>query len=153
MEIVCRWIDRISSVSGVIAAWLIVPLIGAMCYEVIARYVFGAPTIWAYELTYLLTGAGWLLGMAYTLSRGAHIRIDVVYLNLSPRAAGVDRCGLLRRPASPLPHLADFRARRSRNRGVAQRRADGRVGLEPAAVALPRRLLRQLRVAVSPGDR
>lgn len=86
MESVCRWIDRISSVSGIIAAWLIVPLIGAMCYEVIARYVFGAPTIWAYELTYLLTGAGWLLGMAYTLSRGAHIRIDIVYLNLSPRA-------------------------------------------------------------------
>jgi TRAP-type mannitol/chloroaromatic compound transport system permease small subunit len=86
MESVCRWIDRISSMSGLVAAWLIVPLIGAMCYEVIARYVFGAPTIWAYELTYLLTGAGWLLGMAYTLSKGAHIRIDIVYLNLSPRA-------------------------------------------------------------------
>jgi TRAP-type mannitol/chloroaromatic compound transport system permease small subunit len=85
MESVCRWIDRISGVSGLIAAWLIVPLIGAMCYEVVARYVFHAPTIWAYELTYLLTGAGWLLGMAFTLSRGAHIRIDVVYLNLSPR--------------------------------------------------------------------
>lgn len=86
MDSVCRWIDRINGVTGVIAAWLIVPLIGAMCYEVIARYVFHAPTIWAYELTYLLTGAGWLLGMAYTLSKGAHIRIDIVYLNLSPRA-------------------------------------------------------------------
>ena len=139
--------------SGVIAAWLIVPLIGAMCYEVIARYVFGAPTIWAYELTYLLTGAGWLLGMAYTLSRGAHIRIDIVYLNLSPRAqAWIDVVCYV---VLLLPFLIWLTSalRRSRNRGVAQRRADGTVGLEPAAVAVPRRLLRQLRVAVSPGHR
>lgn len=96
MESVCRWINRISLVSGLIAAWLIVPLIGAMCYEVIARYVFGAPTIWAYELTYLLTGSGWLLGMAFTLSRGAHIRIDVLYLNLPPRGrALVDLSGYI----------------------------------------------------------
>jgi len=94
MQRVSRVIDRISEVSGFVAAWLIAPLIAAMCYEVIARYVFHAPTIWAYELTYLLTGAGWLLGMAYTLRFGAHIRIDVVYLNFSPRnQARVDVIG------------------------------------------------------------
>jgi TRAP-type mannitol/chloroaromatic compound transport system permease small subunit len=94
MAAFCRWIDRISEVSGIFAAWLIVPLIGAMCYEVFARYVFNAPTIWAYELGYLLTGAGWLLGMAYTLSKGAHIRIDIFYLNMSPRTqALVDVAG------------------------------------------------------------
>lgn len=94
MQALCRWIDRISAVTGIVAAWLIAPLIGAMCYEVFARYVFNAPTIWAYELGYLLTGSGWLLGMAYTLSKGAHIRIDVLYLNLSPRGqALVDLAG------------------------------------------------------------
>lgn len=96
MERISRVIDRISEVSGMIAAWLIAPLIAAMCYEVIARYVFDRPTIWAYELTYLLTGSGWLLGMAYTLRRGAHIRIDILYLNLSPRAqAAVDVIGYI----------------------------------------------------------
>jgi TRAP-type mannitol/chloroaromatic compound transport system permease small subunit len=96
MERVCRWIDRVSGATGLIAAWLIAPLIAGMCYEVIARYVFNAPTIWAYELTYLLTGSAWLLGMAYTLRQGAHIRIDVLYLNLSPRAqAAVDVIGYL----------------------------------------------------------
>ncbi|MBM3538935.1 MAG: TRAP transporter small permease subunit [Alphaproteobacteria bacterium] len=94
MERVSRAIDRLSGVTGLIAGWLIMPLIAGMCYEVIARYVFHAPTIWAYELTYLLTGAGWLLGMAYTLRQGAHIRIDVVYLNFSPRnRARVDVLG------------------------------------------------------------
>ncbi|MCK6449267.1 MAG: TRAP transporter small permease subunit [Alphaproteobacteria bacterium] len=94
MRALCRWIDRVNAATGTVAAWLIAPLIGAMCYEVAARYLFNAPTIWAYELAYLLTGSGWLLGMAYTLSRGAHIRIDVLYVNLRPRGqALVDLAG------------------------------------------------------------
>jgi TRAP-type mannitol/chloroaromatic compound transport system permease small subunit len=84
-----RIIERISNVSGVIAAWLIVPLVFAMVYEVIARYVFNAPTIWAYEIGYLTTGSGFLLGMAYALSRDAHIRIDVVSANLSQRTKAI----------------------------------------------------------------
>ncbi|BBK33267.1 TRAP-type mannitol/chloroaromatic compound transport system permease small subunit [Stella humosa] len=85
MDAVCRAIDRLSTAVGILAAWLLAPLVIALCYEVVARYVFGAPTIWAYELAYLLTGSGWMLGMAYALAKGAHIRIDVLYLNLSPR--------------------------------------------------------------------
>jgi TRAP-type mannitol/chloroaromatic compound transport system permease small subunit len=91
-RMILRTIDLISRTSGLIAAWLIVPLILATCYEVVSRYVFGAPTIWAYEIGYLMTGAGFLLGMAYTLNRGAHIRIDV--LNLTCKAqAFVDLVG------------------------------------------------------------
>ena len=56
---------------------MIVPLILATCYEVLARYGFGAPTIWAYEVGYTLTGSHFLLGMAYTLRMGEHIRIDI----------------------------------------------------------------------------
>jgi TRAP-type mannitol/chloroaromatic compound transport system permease small subunit len=92
MRLILRAIDLISGATGLIAAWLIVPLILATCYEVASRYVFGAPTIWAYEIGYLMTGAGFLLGMAYTLNQGAHIRIDV--LNLSRKAqAFVDLVG------------------------------------------------------------
>ena len=83
---ILRAIHLISRTSGLIAAWLIVPLILATCYEVVSRYVFGAPTIWAYEIGYIMTGSGFLLGMAYTLNQGAHIRIDVLYLNLSRKA-------------------------------------------------------------------
>ncbi|MCC7273130.1 MAG: TRAP transporter small permease subunit [Alphaproteobacteria bacterium] len=96
MEQVCRAVDRLSVAVGVLAAWLIAPLVAALCWEVVARYVFGAPTIWAYEIGYLLTGSGWLLGMAYALARGAHIRIDIVYANFPPRArAMVDVVGYL----------------------------------------------------------
>lgn len=75
-----------SGAVGVLAAWLIVPLILALCWEVFARYVMNAPTIWAYEIGYLLTGSSWLLGMAYALSRDAHIRVDVLTKRMSDRA-------------------------------------------------------------------
>jgi TRAP-type mannitol/chloroaromatic compound transport system permease small subunit len=82
-------IERLSHIVGVIAAWLIVPLIGAMVWEVVARYVFNAPTIWAYEIAYLMTGTGFLLGMAYALSKDAHIRIDVISTMMSERTKAV----------------------------------------------------------------
>jgi len=86
LDTICRLVDRLSAAVGVIAAWLIVPLILALCWEVFARYVLNAPTIWAYEIGYLLTGASWLLGLAYALSRDAHIRVDVMTKRLSDRA-------------------------------------------------------------------
>jgi len=82
-------IERISHWVGVVAAWLLVPLVFAMVYEVIARYAFNAPTIWAYEIGYLMTGSGFLLGMAYALSRDAHIRIDVFSIRMSQRTRAI----------------------------------------------------------------
>lgn len=84
-----RTIERFSHLVGIVAAWLIVPLIAAMVYEVFARYVFNAPTIWAYEIAYLMTGTSFLLGMAYALSRDAHIRIDVMSAVLSERTKAI----------------------------------------------------------------
>ncbi|MEZ5739906.1 MAG: TRAP transporter small permease subunit [Burkholderiaceae bacterium] len=71
---------------GGIAALVVVPLTLATCYEVFARYLFGAPTIWAFELGYTLMGVHFLLGGALTLKRGAHVRIDVIYGQLPARA-------------------------------------------------------------------
>jgi TRAP-type mannitol/chloroaromatic compound transport system permease small subunit len=69
-------IERISGASGHLTAWLVAPLIVATTYDVGARYLFTAPTQWAYELGYMMMGAHALLGMAYTLREGGHVRID-----------------------------------------------------------------------------
>jgi TRAP-type mannitol/chloroaromatic compound transport system permease small subunit len=71
--------------AGVVGAWLIVPLTVATCYDVLARYVLGAPTLWAYELGAMLTGANFLLGMALVLARDEHIRVDILYAAFNPR--------------------------------------------------------------------
>ncbi len=47
-------------------------------YEVISRYGFNAPTFWAFDMIYMLHGALFMLGAAYTLQKNAHVRIDVL---------------------------------------------------------------------------
>jgi TRAP-type mannitol/chloroaromatic compound transport system permease small subunit len=78
-------IEGLSTATGWLAGWLIVPMTLAVAYEVAARYAFNAPTIWAYDVTYMLFGAQFMLAAAYTLQRGAHIRTDVFYERWSPR--------------------------------------------------------------------
>ena len=84
-----RVIDRFAEVSGVAIAWLMVPLMGAVVYEVVARYAFAAPTLWAFDITYMLYGAMFMLGAAYALRVGAHIRTDFFWERWSLRTRGV----------------------------------------------------------------
>jgi TRAP-type mannitol/chloroaromatic compound transport system permease small subunit len=77
MDALVRTIERLTSSIGIMASFALVPLVLATCYEVFARYVFGAPTIWAYEVGYFLTGSHFLLGMAFALASDQHIRIDI----------------------------------------------------------------------------
>lgn len=85
---VSRGLDRFAEWCGLVFCWMIIPLVCAMVYEVIARYVFHAATIWSYDVSYMLYGAHFMLGAAYTLLRGGHIRTDVFYMNWSTRTKG-----------------------------------------------------------------
>ena len=80
-----RILDAITRFVGRAVAWLIVPMVASLVYEVIARYVFDAPTLWAYDMTYMLYGTFFMLGSAWTLQRGGHIRTDSFYANWSVR--------------------------------------------------------------------
>ena len=77
MDGLIKNIERVTGSIGILASFALVPLVLATCYEVFSRYVMDAPTIWAYEIGYILTGSHFLLGMAYTLQCGEHIRIDI----------------------------------------------------------------------------
>lgn len=83
-----RGIDRLTELTGGVFSWLVVPLFVAMTYEVMLRYLFNKPTIWAYDVSYMLYGSHFMLGAAYTLLRGGHIRTDIFYQNWSPRTRG-----------------------------------------------------------------
>ena len=87
-------VDAISEKTGRIVGWIAVPMILALIYEVFARYLFHSPTIWSYEITYMIYGTHFLLGAAYTLRVKGHIRIDLVYMQFSPRwRAMIDMIG------------------------------------------------------------
>ncbi len=69
-------IDRISDLFAWIAKAMLLILIGAMIWEVVARYVFDSPTLWAFDISYMLNGTIFLLGAGFTLKADAHVRID-----------------------------------------------------------------------------
>ena len=82
-------IDKFSKIVGNIVCWILIPLIFAMTYEVIARKLFLAPTIWAYDISRFLYGALFMLGAAYALSKGVHIRADFLYRNFKTKTQGL----------------------------------------------------------------
>lgn len=84
-----RTIDRFTDTTGVWIAWLNLPLVAVVAWEVIARYAFNAPTIWSFDVTYMLYGTIFMLGAAYALHKGAHIRTDFFYEKWSDRTRGV----------------------------------------------------------------
>lgn len=85
LDRVARKLDAVAIVSGRIVAWFIVPMVLSLSYEVISRYVFNAPTIWAYDMTFMLYGTFFMIGAAFTLQRKGHIRTDSYYGAWSPR--------------------------------------------------------------------
>ena len=86
-----RRIDYVAMWSGKICAWLIIPMMLALVYEVFARYAFDAPTVWAYDMTFMLYGSHFMLGAAFTLLKHGHIRTDFFYRLWPVRVqAGVD---------------------------------------------------------------
>jgi TRAP-type mannitol/chloroaromatic compound transport system permease small subunit len=82
-------LDRVSIVSGKIVAWMILPMSMSLVYEVVARYVFNAPTIWASDISQILYGMFFMLGSAYALQRQQHIRTDFLYGRWSVRTRGL----------------------------------------------------------------
>jgi len=84
-----RAVDGFALWSGRLFCWLALPLVGGLTYEVFARYAFNAPTIWAYDVAYMLYGTHFMLGASYTLYRGGHIRTDIFYQGWRPRTRGI----------------------------------------------------------------
>ena len=81
-------IDWFSEWQGRVFGLLVAPIIVAMVYEVVARKLFIAPTLWAFDVSRMLYGMSFMLGAAYVLMKGLHIRADFIYRNFSERNQG-----------------------------------------------------------------
>ena len=86
-----HFVDSLSAWVGKAFGWCIMVLTFATCYEVFVRYVLNAPTVWAFDMSVQMYGALFMMAGAYTLSRNAHVRGDVLHRLLPPRGqAGID---------------------------------------------------------------
>ena len=89
MSLLITKIDLFSKWVGNVVCWITIPLILGMVYEVFARKLFLAPTIWAYDMSRFLYGALFMLGAGYALSKGVHIRADFLYRNFKIKTQGL----------------------------------------------------------------
>jgi TRAP-type mannitol/chloroaromatic compound transport system permease small subunit len=85
MQKVLLFVDRMSTWVGQAFSWLIVALTLHVSWEVFSRYALDAPRAWAFDAMIMLYGTLFMMAGAYTLSKGGHVRGDVLYGFFRPR--------------------------------------------------------------------
>lgn len=80
-----RLIDQLSELTGRILAWLSLLMMVMLCLVVLLRYGFEVGSIGLQEGVTYLHASIFMLGAAYTLKQDAHVRVDILYRNFSPR--------------------------------------------------------------------
>lgn len=80
-----RVLDWVAEHSGVFVSLWTVNAVCVYFFEVVSRYLFNAPTIWAHQSSYLMFGMQYLLAGGFALLHGDHVRVDVVYIKLPRR--------------------------------------------------------------------
>lgn len=85
MQQYIRFADSLSAWFGKAFGWLIILMTFGMSYEVLVRYMFNNPTPWALDISFIMYGTMFMMGGAYTLSRGGHVRGDFLYRLWSDR--------------------------------------------------------------------
>jgi TRAP-type mannitol/chloroaromatic compound transport system permease small subunit len=84
-----RRIDRFSDVIGKLISLSMLYLVATITYECFARYLFDAPTAWVFDTSFMTNGAAFMLGCAYALLKGAHVRTDMLWEKFSERKKGL----------------------------------------------------------------
>ncbi len=79
------FVDRVSAWAGKAFAWCILIMTFGVSYEVFVRYILRDPTSWAFDISYMMYGALFMMAGAYTLSRDGHVRGDVLYRLWRPK--------------------------------------------------------------------
>ena len=73
-------IDHLSHFSGLAVAQFYILCAGVTLFEVTMRYVFNAPTQWAFEVAMTLCACAWMLSAGFVTLKNLHIGITVFYI-------------------------------------------------------------------------
>lgn len=85
------FVEKINSFIGKFAMYLVFVMTGILLFSSISRTLFNSPHIWAVEMSQFTMAAYYMLGGAFSMILGGHVRMDVIYGRWSPRKkAAVD---------------------------------------------------------------
>lgn len=89
MKKITSIIDTLSVYLGWFARPVLVVLVVSMLYEVFSRYFMGAPTKWAFDISYMFNGTIFVLGASYALYKDDHVKIDFLANKIPEKARAV----------------------------------------------------------------
>lgn len=81
-----RAIDRFTDYSGRLLAWFSLFMALLTSVIVVMRYGFNLGSITAQEAVIYMHGCLFMLGAAFALKAGSHVRVDIFYQRFSPRS-------------------------------------------------------------------
>lgn len=84
-----RFTDWLNGKFAWIVAFMMCPMIFIMIWEIVMRYFFNQPSLWAYEISLFMYGGYIVLGGAYTHLVGGHVNVDIIWGRLSLRGRAV----------------------------------------------------------------
>ena len=91
LKMICNVFDGINEWAGRIVAWVTLTLVLIVFADVVMRYLFNTSFVFVQELEWHVFGFIFLMGAGYTLLHDGHVRVDIIYQNLSPRGTGLDQ--------------------------------------------------------------
>ncbi len=89
IEYFLRYTDFVNARIGWLVAFLMCPMLFIMIWEIVMRYFFNQPSLWAYEISLFLYGSYIVLGGAYTHLADGHVNVDIIWGRLSPRGRAI----------------------------------------------------------------
>lgn len=91
IKVVFNWVNTITEKTSKPASLLVFVMMLISTTEVVGRYVFNHPSVWAWTLNRQIFGLFILVAGAYTMSKGEHIRIEILYDYFPPRIKMIAR--------------------------------------------------------------
>ena len=89
MRKVLKTIDNISEWAGRSASWCAVALVLLVVLEVLMRYAVKQTLMWSADIDLMFGTTIYCAGWAYAHRHNAHIRIDILYLQMPPRVRAI----------------------------------------------------------------
>ena len=85
IESIIIFIDSLNEKIGIGVAWLTSILVLVVCFDVFTRYLLKSSSVAVQELEWHIFSVIFLVASAYSLRHNKHVRVDVLYMNFTPR--------------------------------------------------------------------
>lgn len=84
-----HFIDNANEWIGKVVSFFVLAIMVVIIYEVLMRYLFVKSQLWVPETSVFFFGTLFVLGGGYNLIHGGHVKLDVLYIRLSPRTKAI----------------------------------------------------------------